>query len=88
MSDSNYYHTVVLNDAPIPSVMYTLLLTLNTEVEENKIIPRKSRENDTSVIVNVKTLATTLYKVIDHKEEATDINKTWGHTTKWKCQRN
>jgi len=62
MNDSNSHHTIVSDhDVPIPSVVHTLSWTLDAEVDEDMIIPRKNKGNDTSVTASVKIPKTTLY---------------------------
>ena len=59
--DSKY--NVVLDDnVPLPSVICTLSRTLNAEVEEDSIIPRKKKGDVTPATTSVNTLTTMLFK--------------------------
>ena len=62
MSDSDTNDTVILDDAPIPFVDRTLTQTLNTEVTEDTIIPRKSKTDVTTVPASLKTPTTTFMR--------------------------
>ena len=63
MSDRDSNHTVVLDiDVPLPSVIRKISRTLNVEVEEDSIVPRKKKGNGTPVATSVKYLITPLFK--------------------------
>ena len=64
MSDRDSNHTVVTDDdtPPPPSVVRTLSRILNTEVEEDRVIPRKKKGDGTHMTTRAKTPKILLFK--------------------------